>query len=166
LTGNTVIGRHLYAMGGNEKAAWLSGINTKRLLFLAYVNMGFLAAVAGLVCAARFNSAFPLAGQGYELDAIAACFIGGASASGGIGTVSGALIGALIMGMLNNGMIIMGVNQYMQQVVKGLVLLVAVAFDVISKQHAGLSAMTKLINGLKNLFWRRPGGRRGRIFTP
>ena len=166
LTGNTVVGRHLYAMGGNEKAAWLSGINTKRMLFLAYVNMGFLAAVAGLVCASRFNSAFPLAGQGYELDAIAACFIGGASASGGIGTVSGALIGALIMGMLNNGMIIMGVNQYMQQVVKGLVLLVAVAFDVISKQHTGLSTMTKLANGVKGLFVKKPGGDKGSMFTP
>ena len=158
ITSNTVIGRHLYALGGNAKAAWLSGVDTKRLLFLTYVNMGFLSAVAGLVCAARFNSAFPLAGQGYELDAIAACYIGGASASGGIGTVSGALIGALIMGTLNNGMIIMGVNQYMQQVVKGLVLLVAVAFDVISKERYGFDAAAKILAWVKGLFGSRPHG--------
>ncbi len=165
LTGNTVIGRHLYALGGNQKAAWLSGVNTKRLLFLTYVNMGLLSAVAGLVCAARFNSAFPLAGQGYELDAIAACYIGGASASGGIGTVSGALIGALIMGTLNNGMIIMGVNQYMQQVVKGLVLLVAVAFDVISKERYGFDTAARIIAWIKSLFSGNPGKDKGRSVT-
>ncbi len=151
LTGSTVIGRHLYAMGGNAKAAWLSGVNTKRLLFLAYTNMGFLTAVAGLICAARFDSAFPLAGQNYELDAIAACYIGGASASGGIGTVGGALIGALIMGTLNNGMIIMGVNQNLQQVVKGLVLLAAVAFDVISKNRYGFETAARFASWVKEL---------------
>lgn len=135
LTQNTVIGRHIYALGGNEKAARLSGVKTNRLLFLAYVNMSFLAAVAGLVFAARLNSASPQAGQSFELDAIGACYIGGASAYGGIGTVGGTLIGALIMGVLNNGMSIMGVNSNVQQVVKGLVLLAAVAFDVISKYH-------------------------------
>lgn len=134
-TQKTVIGRHLYALGGNEKAARLSGIKTNGLLFFSYVNMSFLAAVAGLVYAARLNSASPLAGQSFELDAIGACYIGGASAYGGIGTVGGTLIGALIMGVLNNGMSIMGISSNTQQVVKGLVLLGAVAFDVISKMN-------------------------------
>ncbi len=133
ITQNTVMGRHIYALGGNEKAARLSGVKTNRLLFLAYVNMALLAAVAGLVFAARLNSASPQAGQSFELDAIGACYIGGASAYGGIGTVSGTLIGALIMGVLNNGMSILGVNSNVQQVVKGLVLLAAVAMDVVGK---------------------------------
>lgn len=135
LMSNTVTGRHIYALGGNEKAARLSGVKTKRLLFFSYVNMSFLAAVAGLVFAARLNSASPQAGQSFEMDAIASCYIGGASAYGGIGTVGGALIGALIMGILNNGMSIMGIDSNWQQVIKGLVLLAAVAFDVISKQR-------------------------------
>lgn len=135
ITSQTVIGRHLYALGGNEKAARLSGVKTRFLLFLAYVNMAFLAGVAGIVFAARLNSASPQAGQSFELDAIAACFIGGASAYGGIGTVGGTLVGAMIMGVLNNGMSIMGISSNVQQVVKGLVLLAAVAFDVISKQQ-------------------------------
>ncbi|MEA4958305.1 MAG: multiple monosaccharide ABC transporter permease [Anaerolineaceae bacterium] len=134
-TTKTVMGRHLYALGGNEKAARLSGVKTNHLMFFAYVNMSFLAAVAGLVFAARLNSASPVTGTGFELDAIGACFIGGASAYGGTGTVGGTLIGALIMGMLNNGMSIMGISSNTQQVVKGLVLLGAVAFDVISKMN-------------------------------
>jgi putative multiple sugar transport system permease protein len=134
-TTKTVMGRHIYALGGNEKAARLSGVKTNRLMFFAYVNMSFLAAVGGLVFAARLNSASPVTGSGFELDAIGACFIGGASAYGGIGTVGGTLIGALIMGMLNNGMSIMGISSNTQQVVKGLVLLGAVAFDVISKMN-------------------------------
>lgn len=134
VTSKTVIGRHLYALGGNEKAARLSGVKTNRLLFLAYVNMAFLAAVAGIVYAARLDSASPTAGTSFEMDAIGSCYIGGASAYGGVGTVGGTLIGALIMGVLNNGMSIMGLNQNVVQVVKGLVLLVAVAFDAISKQ--------------------------------
>ena len=134
-TSSTVMGRHLYAMGGNEKAARLSGVKTNRLLFMAYVNMAFLAAVAGIVFAARLNSASPQAGQSFELDAIGACFIGGASAYGGVGTVGGTLIGAMIMGVLNNGMSIMGISSNVQQVVKGLVLLGAVAFDVLSKRE-------------------------------
>ena len=134
-TTKTVVGRHLYALGGNEKAARLSGVKTNRLMFLAYVNMSFLAAIGGLVFAARLNSASPVTGSGFELDAIASCFIGGASAYGGIGTVGGTLIGALIMGMLNNGMSIMGISSNLQQVVKGLVLLGAVAFDVVSKMN-------------------------------
>jgi len=137
-TTHTVMGRHLYALGGNEKAARLSGVKTKQLLFLAYVNMAFLASIAGIVFAARLNSASPQAGQSFELDAIAACFIGGASAYGGIGTVGGTLIGAMTMGILNNGMSIMGISSNVQQVVKGLVLLGAVAFDVLGKQRMQL----------------------------
>ena len=134
-TSNTVPGRHLYAMGGNEKAASLSGINTNRTMFFAYTNMGFLAAVAALVCVARFNSAAPSAGTNYEMDAIASCFIGGASAYGGVGTVGGAVIGAIFMGILNNGMSILGVDANWQRTVKGLVLLAAVIFDVLSKKR-------------------------------
>ena len=137
-TSSTVMGRHIYAIGGNEKAALLSGVKTNKMLFLAYVNMALLAAVAGLVFAARLNSSSPQAGQSFELDAIGACYIGGASAYGGIGTVGGTLIGALIMGVLNNGMSIMGIDSNMQQVVKGLVLLGAVAFDVLSKKNVKL----------------------------
>lgn len=137
-TSSTVMGRHIYAIGGNEKAAMLSGVKTNKMLFLAYVNMALLAAVAGLVFAARLNSSSPQAGQSFELDAIGACYIGGASAYGGIGTVGGTLIGALIMGVLNNGMSIMGIDSNMQQVVKGLVLLGAVAFDVLSKKNVKL----------------------------
>lgn len=136
ITNKTVAGRYLYALGGNQKAARLSGINTNRVFFLVYVNMSFLAAVAGLVFAARLDSANPTAGAGFELDAIGACFIGGASAYGGIGTVGGALIGAVFMGVLNNGMIIVGIGSDWQQVVKGLVLLFAVAFDVFSKRKS------------------------------
>ena len=134
-TSKTVNGRYLYAVGGNEKAAKLSGIDTNKVLFKAYVNMAFLSAVAALVCVARFNSAAPTAGTSYEMDAIAACFIGGASAYGGTGTVGGAAIGAIFMGVLNNGMSIMGIDANMQKAVKGLVLLAAVAFDVISKKR-------------------------------
>ncbi len=132
------MGRHIYAIGGNEKAARLSGVKTNAMLFFAYVNMGLLAAIAGLVFSARLNSASPQAGQSFELDAIAACYIGGASAYGGIGTIGGALIGALIMGVLNNGMSILGVMSSNQMIVKGFVLLAAVAFDVISKKQTGL----------------------------
>jgi putative multiple sugar transport system permease protein len=134
-TSNTVPGRYLYALGGNEKAAKLSGINTNRMLFFAYANMGFLSGVAALMCVARFNSAAPSAGTNYELDAIASCFIGGASAYGGTGTVSGAVIGAIFMGVLNNGMSIMGIDSNWQRAVKGLVLLAAVVFDVLSKSQ-------------------------------
>ena len=132
-TTQTVYGRHLYAMGGNKKAAELSGIKTKRLLFFAFVNLAFLAAVSGIVFAGRLNAATPKAGGGWELDAIAACFIGGASASGGFGTVGGAIIGGLIMGVLNNGMSIMGIDVDWQHVIKGVVLLIAVLFDTYSK---------------------------------
>ena len=134
-TSKTVPGRHFYAVGGNEKAARLSGINTNKILFFAYVNMAFLSAVAALVCVARFNSAAPTAGQNYEMDAIGACYVGGASAYGGVGTVARVVIGAIFMGVLNNGMSIMGIDSNVQRAVKGLVLLAAVAFDVISKRR-------------------------------
>ena len=130
------MGRHIYALGGNEKAARLSGIKIKRVKFMVFVNMGVLAALAGLVVAGRLNAATPKAGTNFELDAIAACFIGGASASGGTGKIMGAIIGALFMGILNNGMSILGVGIDWQQSIKGFVLLGAVAFDVYTKTKA------------------------------
>ena len=133
-TQNTVPGRYLYAIGGNAKAAKLSGVNTDNVMFFAYTNMGFISAVAALVTIARLNSAQPTAGQNYEMDAIASCFIGGASAYGGTGKVSGAVVGAIFMGVLNNGMSILGVDMNWQRAVKGLVLLAAVIFDVVSKK--------------------------------
>ncbi|MCP8894065.1 sugar ABC transporter permease [Shinella daejeonensis] len=133
VTTRTTVGRRIYAMGGNEKAAKLSGINTERLTFYAFVNMGALAALAGMIIAARLNSATPKAGVGFELDVIAACFIGGASASGGVGKITGAVIGAFIMGVMNNGMSIVGIGIDYQQLIKGLVLLAAVFFDVYNK---------------------------------
>jgi len=146
ITSKTVTGRHVYAVGGNEKAARLSGVKTNRILFLAYVNMSLLASIAAIVFSSRLNSASPQAGQGFELDAIGSCYIGGASAYGGIGNVGGVLIGALIMGVLNNAMSILGISQDAQQVVKGLVLLAAVAFDVISKQKVQIPFLTKLLH--------------------
>ncbi|GAB4087645.1 multiple monosaccharide ABC transporter permease [Hydrogenophaga soli] len=134
ITSRTTLGRRIYALGGNEKAARLSGINTPRLTFYTFINMGVLAALAGLIFAARLNTATPKAGLGFELDVIAACFIGGASASGGVGKVLGAVIGAFIMGVMNNGMSIMGIGIDWQQVIKGLVLLAAVCVDVYNKQ--------------------------------
>ena len=136
LTSRTILGRRIYALGGNEKAARLSGIKTERLTFTTFVTMGVLAALAGLVFAARLNTATPKAGLGFELDVIAACFIGGASASGGVGKVMGAVIGAFIMGVMNNGMSIMGIGIDYQQVIKGLVLLAAVFVDVYNKNKA------------------------------
>jgi len=136
LTTKTVIGRHIYAMGGNEKAARLSGVNTNWVLFLAFVNMGFLSAVAGIIFTGRLDAATPKAGTGFELDAIAACYIGGASSSGGVGTILGVIIGGLVMGVLNNGMSIMGVNVDWQLAIKGTVLLIAVVFDVYSKSKS------------------------------
>jgi putative multiple sugar transport system permease protein len=133
VTNQTVIGRRIYAMGGNEKAARLSGVNTPRLLFLTFVNMGVLTALAGMVVAARLNTASPKAGVGMELDVIAACFIGGASASGGIGTIIGAVVGAFLIGVMNNGMSILGIGIDWQQAIKGFVLLIAVFFDVYNK---------------------------------
>jgi len=136
VTNRTVIGRHIYAMGGNEKAAMLSGVKTKRVTFWVFVNMGTLAALSGLIFAARLNAATPKAGQNFELDAIAACFIGGASMSGGVGTVIGAVIGGLVMGVMNNGMSILGIGVDWQQGIKGLVLLLAVAFDIYNRNKS------------------------------
>ena len=134
ITSKTTIGRHFYAVGGNEKATKLSGINTNRVYFIAYTNMGLLAALAGMLTIARMTSAQPTYGQNYEMDAIGSCFIGGASAYGGVGTVPGVIVGAVLMGIINQGMSIMGTDQNMQKVVKGLVLLAAVIFDVVSKK--------------------------------
>ncbi|MCI8639610.1 MAG: sugar ABC transporter permease [Coprococcus sp.] len=135
ITSKTVAGRQVYALGGNAKAARLSGIDTRKVFFWVYTNMGFLAGVAGIVLAARAGSATPKAGDGFELDAIASCYIGGAAAAGGVGTVIGAVVGAFVMGILNNGMILCGLSTDWQKVVKGLVLLGAVTFDVISTKR-------------------------------
>jgi len=132
----SVVGRHIYAIGGNEKAALLSGVKTKKVTFWVFVNMGVLSALSGLIFAARLNAATPKAGNLFELDAIAACFIGGASAYGGIGTVPGAIIGGLVMGVMNNGMSLIGLGIDWQQAIKGLVLLAAVAFDIYNKNKA------------------------------
>ncbi|EAV40900.1 multiple monosaccharide ABC transporter permease [Roseibium aggregatum] len=137
ITETTTVGRRIYALGGNQKAAKLSGIKTERLTFLAFTNMGVLAAAAGLVFAARLNTATPKAGFALELDVIAAVFIGGASMSGGVGTIIGAVVGAFLMGVLNNGMSIMGIGIDYQQMIKGLVLLAAVIFDVYNKNKQG-----------------------------
>jgi putative multiple sugar transport system permease protein len=133
ITNRTTIGRRIYALGGNEKAARLSGIKTDRLTFYTFITMGVLAALAGLIFAARLNTATPKAGVGFELDVIAACFIGGASATGGVGKVIGAVIGAFIMGVMNNGMSILGIGIDWQQVIKGVVLVAAVFVDVYNR---------------------------------
>ena len=135
ITTRTVAGRQIYALGGNQKAARLSGINTKLVFFWVYVNMGLLSAIAGIVLSARNSSATPKAGDGFEMDAIAACYIGGAATSGGVGTIIGAVIGAFTMGILNNGMSLVGLSTDIQKIVKGLVLLGAVTFDLLSKQN-------------------------------
>ena len=135
ITSRTVAGRQIYALGGNEKAARLSGINTRSVFFWVYTNMGFLAAVAGVVLSARNGSATPKAGDGFEMDAIAACYIGGAATAGGIGTIIGAVVGAFVMGVLNNGMSLIGWSTDIQKIVKGAVLLGAVVFDLVSKKR-------------------------------
>ena len=134
ITSKTVAGRQVYALGGNAKAARLSGINTKKVFFWVYTNMGVLAAVAGIVLSARNASATPKAGDGYELDAIGSCYIGGAAAAGGVGTIMGAVVGAFVMGILNNGMSLVGMSTDFQKVVKGIVLLGAVTFDILSSR--------------------------------
>lgn len=134
---NAIVGRHIYAIGGNLPAAKLSGVKDKKVTFLVFLNMGMLAALAGLVFAARFNAASPKAGLNFELEAIAASFIGGASMSGGVGTVLGAIIGGLVLGVLNNGMNLVGIGTDWQQVIKGAVLLAAVGFDVWNKRKVG-----------------------------
>ncbi len=129
LTQRMVAGRHIYATGGNIKSAELSGIKTKKITFLVFVNMGLLAALAGLILASRLNAATPQAGMGLETDALSAVYFGGASTSGGIGTISGTIIGGLIMGILNNGMSIIGIGVDWQQGIRGLILLLAVVLD-------------------------------------
>ena len=133
ITTRTTFGRRVYAMGGNEKASKLSGINTERMTFMIFVIMGSLAALAGLIFAARLNVATPKAGAGFELEVIAACFIGGAAVTGGVGKIIGAVIGAFIIGVMNNGMSILGVGIDLQQVIKGAVLMLAVFLDVYYK---------------------------------
>lgn len=134
----TIPGRHLYAMGGNIKAAELSGVNTKKMMYLVYSNMGLLAGVAAVVTAGRMMASSPNVGANFEMDAIGSCFIGGASAYGGVGTIWGAVVGAFIMGVMNNGMSIMGWNVFVQSVAKGMVVLLAVAFDMYSKSKSRL----------------------------
>jgi putative multiple sugar transport system permease protein len=135
ITTNTAIGRYFYAVGGNEKATRLSGVNTKLVYFIAYANMGLMAGLAGILTVARATGAQPTFGQGYEMDAIAACFIGGASAYGGVGKITGVIIGATLMGVINQGMSIMGWSANYQRAIKGGVLLLAVLFDVLSKKE-------------------------------
>ena len=137
ITTKTVAGRQIYAMGGNAKAARLSGINTEKVFFWVYANMGLLCGLAGIVLSARNASATPKAGDGFEMDAIASCYIGGAATSGGVGTIIGAVIGALIMGVLNNGMSLAGFDTNVQKIVKGAVLLGAVTVDLLSKRKKG-----------------------------
>ena len=135
ITNKTAIGRHLYAVGGNEKATALSGVKTRNVYWFAYANIGLLAGLAGILTAGRAKGIDPVYGEGYEMDAIASCFIGGASAYGGTGKVSGMIVGATLMGVINKGMIIVGVDANYQKVVKGIVLLIAVMFDVLSKRQ-------------------------------
>ena len=135
ITTKTAMGRHLYAVGGNEKATALSGVKTRNVYWFAYASMGLMAGLAGILTAARAKGIDPTYGEGYEMDAIASCFIGGASAYGGIGKVSGMIVGAVLMGVINQGMNIVGVDSNFQKVVKGLVLLLAVVFDVLSKRQ-------------------------------
>jgi putative multiple sugar transport system permease protein len=135
ITTQTVIGRHIYAVGGNPEAAALSGINVKKIVFLVFASMGMLSALSGILFASRLQSAIPTAGTLFELDAIAAAYVGGVSAAGGVGSVIGSLIGALVMYSLSNGMFLMGVDANMQYIVRGLVLAGAVIFDVTTRNR-------------------------------
>ncbi len=137
ITSKTVSGRQIYALGGNRKAANLSGIDTNKVFFWVYTNMGILSAVAGVVLTARNAASTPKAGDGFEMDAIASCYIGGAAVAGGAGTILGAVVGAFIMGILNNGMSLYGWSTDIQKIVKGAVLLGAVTVDVMSKRKKG-----------------------------
>ncbi|TVQ21645.1 MAG: sugar ABC transporter permease, partial [Spirochaetaceae bacterium] len=139
VTNRTVIGRYIYAVGGNARSAKLSGINADMVVFIVHVIMGALSGLAGMVFAGYMNSALPQAGQLFELDAIAAVFIGGASASGGVGTIIGAIVGGLVMGVINNGMSLMNIGADWQYVVKALVLLLAVFYDIYTRRKAGLA---------------------------
>ncbi len=149
ITQRTVVGRHIYSVGGNRNAAGLSGVNTKKIDFYVMVNMGLLAGIAGMVFTAYLNAANPKDGVGFELDAIAAVFIGGAAVAGGVGTVSGAIIGGLVMGVLNLGLANMSVDSNWIQVIKGLVLLAAVAFDVLSKKAGRRSFIDMVMDAFR-----------------
>jgi len=148
VTRKTVFGRHIYSVGGNSLAARLSGVNTKRIDFMVMVNMGLLAGVAGMVFTAYLNAANPKDGVGFELDAIAAVFIGGAAVAGGIGTVSGSMVGGLVMGVLNLGLANLSVDSNFIQIIKGMVLLLAVAFDVRSKLQGRASFIGMIMSGM------------------
>ena len=137
----SVLGRHIYAVGGNRKAAQLSGVKDRRVDFFLFVNMGVLAALAGVVLTARLNLATSGAGAGFELEAIAAAFVGGAAVQGGSGTIAGALVGGLTIGIINNGMSIMGLGSQWQQTVLGIVVLLFVAFDIWNKRRRAQSAV-------------------------
>jgi putative multiple sugar transport system permease protein len=145
ITRNTIVGRHIYAVGGNANAARLSGVNAKRVNFLVIMNMSMLSSLAGMIFVARSAASGPQDGLGWELDAIAAVFIGGAAVSGGVGTVIGSIIGGLVMGVLNNGLQLMGVGSDRVQIIKGLVLLAAVALDVYNKNQ-GRPSLTGLMS--------------------
>lgn len=138
IASKTILGRHVYAVGGNRTAAALSGVKTKKIMLLVYVNSALLAALSGVIVTARLNAAATSAGLGFELDAIAACYIGGCAASGGEGTIGGVIIGALVMGVINNGMSIMGIGSDIQRVVKGFILLIAVTYDILSKSKSSI----------------------------
>ena len=150
LTQRTRFGRHIYAVGGNKAAAALSGVNTAKTYFLVMLNMSFLAAIAGILFVGRATAAGPSDGTMWELDAIAAVFIGGAAVSGGIGTVVGSMIGGLVMAVLNSGLMLMGVGADQTQVIKGLVLLAAVAFDVYNKQQGRPSLIGTLMRNFRS----------------
>lgn len=156
ITQRTTFGRHIYAVGGNRAAAALSGVNTKRTYFLVMANMSFLAAIAGILAVGHSTAAGPADGTGWELDAIAAVFIGGAAVSGGIGTVIGSMVGGLVMAVLNSGLMLMGVGSEKTQVIKGLVLLAAVAFDVLNKQQGRPSIIGKLMGNRTKSVEERP----------
>ncbi|HEY8281152.1 MAG TPA: sugar ABC transporter permease, partial [Leifsonia sp.] len=146
VTRNTIFGRHIYAVGGNWHAAELSGVNIKHINFFVMMNMSVLAALAGMVAVARSVSSGPQDGLGWELDAIAAVFIGGAAVSGGIGTVAGSIVGGLVIAVLNNGLQLLGVTSDKVQIIKGLVLLIAVGIDVYSKKRGGPSLIGRFTN--------------------
>jgi putative multiple sugar transport system permease protein len=145
----TVVGRHVYAVGGNRHAAELSGVQSKKVNFLVIMNMSVLAALAGMVFVGRSSASGPFDGVGWELDAIAAVFIGGAAVTGGVGTVIGAIIGGLVMAVLNNGLQLLGIGADMTQIIKGLVLLAAVAFDVYNKSQGKASIIGLLLKGFR-----------------
>jgi putative multiple sugar transport system permease protein len=150
ITSKTILGRHVYAVGGNRHAAELSGVQSKKVNFMVMMNMSILAALAGMMFVARSTSSGPADGVGWELDAIAAVFIGGAAVSGGVGTVIGSIVGGLVMAVLNNGLQLLSVGADMQSIIKGLVLLIAVAIDVYNKSQGRRSLIGMLMNGLRS----------------